>query len=323
LGQALFFDPVLSGNGQRACASCHVPEHAFSDGKVRARAFNGDMLARNTPSLVNAAYQPMQFDDARSLTLEDQLAVVLANDAEMRSSMDIAVSRVGRSAAYRDCFAATFAHQDSMGASVNPVTALRLRIALAAYLRSLTALNSRFDRAIRGESTRLSAAERRGFTVFMGKGRCGTCHFAPLFSGTAPPEFVESEVEVIGVPSRPVIRNAQVDPDSGRADVDHLSGNLHAFKVPTVRNAELTAPYMHNGVYRTLEQVLDFYNRGGGMGIGARVPNQTLSSQPLGLTVREQRDIIAFIKSLTDTAGITGRPTSRPGAPSCVLPPSR
>lgn len=313
LGRTLFFDPTLSGNGQRACASCHVPEHAFSNANVRDLAFNGDMLARNTPSLLNAAFQPMQFDDSRSLTLEDQLAVVLANDAEMRSSLAIAVSRVGRRAEYRTQFAAVFGRQDTIGTSATPVTTLRLRIALAAYVRSLTALNSRFDRAIRGDAVSLSAAERRGFNVFMGKGGCGTCHFAPLFNGTTPPDFVESEVEVIGVPSRPVRRGAVIDPDSGRADFDHLAGNLHAFKVPTVRNAALTAPYMHNGVYRTLEQVLDFYNRGGGVGIGATVPNQTLPTTPLRLSAREQRDVIAFIKSLTDTAGTTARPRHLPG----------
>lgn len=130
---------------------------------------------------------------------------------------------------------------------------------------------------------------------------CGTCHFAPLFNGTVPPAYTQTESEVIGVPSRAVTRNAGIDPDLGRFVITRRPTQRHAFKTPTLRNVELTAPYMHNGVYRTLEEVLDFYNRGGGAGIGSEVPNQTLPFDKLDLTTTEQRAIIAFLRTLTDT----------------------
>jgi cytochrome c peroxidase len=308
LGRELFFDPVLSGNGQRACASCHHPDAAFADGLPRARQFGpGVPLTRHTPSLINAAYQPVQFDDERATTLEQQVGLVLASPAEMHSSTDRSVATLRQSDEYRQAFARVFRVREDTA-----VNAYRLQLALASYVRSLTALNSRFDRAMRGHPELLRPNERHGFNLFMGKGRCGTCHFAPLFNGTAPPTYMSDEVEVIGVPTQPTTRHATLDPDSGRAKIDLMLSHLYAFKVPTVRNATLAGRYMHNGVYRTLSQVLDFYNRGGGNGIGARVPNPTLSTEPLHLSVQEQRDIIAFLGTLVDTAGLTARPSRLP-----------
>ena len=124
------------------------------------------------------------------------------------------------------------------------------------------------DRALRGAPDVLDAEERLGFTLFAGKGKCATCHFLPLTNGTVPPMFAESEVEVIGVPERAVTEGASLDPDLGRFLVTRAEPHRHAFRTPSVRNAALTAPYMHNGAYRTLAEVVDFYNRGGGVGIG-------------------------------------------------------
>lgn len=308
LGRELFFDPALSGNGQRACASCHRPEQGFTDGQPRARLFApGLPLTRHTPTLVNAAYQPAQFDDERVASLEQQAGAVLASPSEMHGSVERSVTTLRESEEYRQQFAAAF-HTPAARA----VTDDRLRTALATYVRSLTAMNSRFDRAVRGAPQLLRPAERRGFTLFMGKARCGTCHFAPLFNGTSPPGYLSSEVEVIGVPASRATHHGGVDPDSGRAAIDHLEGHLHAFKVPTVRNATLAGAYMHNGVFRSLRDVLDFYNRGGGHGTGADVPNATLPPTPLHLSDQEQRDIIAFLGALVDTAGLTERPRRLP-----------
>jgi len=168
-------------------------------------------------------------------------------------------------------------------------------------VRSLHALSSRFDRAARGDTTALTTDERRGFAVFMGKARCGTCHFLPLFNGTMPPDFVGSEPEIIGVPEQPVVRGARLDPDPGRGGVDHEATHRFAFRVPTLRNVALTAPYMHNGAYARLEQVVDFYNRGGGSGVGAVVPSQTLPARQLHLDSTEKRQLVAFLNALTDT----------------------
>ena len=188
------------------------------------------------------------------------------------------------------------------------VSGRTLRLAVAAYVRSLTAMNSPFDRAVHGDEAALSAEAREGFTLFMGPAKCGTCHFAPLFSGALPPTMMENEPEVIGVPARDVRRRATIDPDSGRYTVRRIDQHLHAFKTPTLRNVALTAPYMHNGVFPTLESVVDFYDGGGGAGIGARLAHQTLPADSLRLTPPQKRAIVAFMKALTDTSGTTARP---------------
>jgi cytochrome c peroxidase len=247
---------------------------------------------------VNAALQPALFDDERAHTLEQQVAVVLANADEMGSSTDTVVQRVAADSTYRAAFAAAFAAPPDRA-----VMSVTLRIAIASYVRSLVALNSPFDRAVRGDSAAMSPEARRGFTVFMGKGRCGTCHFAPLFNGTQPPTFQSSDPEIIGVPEQPALQRARLDPDSGRSLIDRVPSHAFAFRVPTVRNVALTAPYMHNGAYHTLEDVIAFYNAGGATGIGIDLPYQTLFVQPLQLTPAEQNELIAFLRSLTDTAG--------------------
>jgi len=308
LGGRLFTDPRLSGPGTRSCASCHIPTHAFTDalptraaiGPVadRVAATDGTPPPRRTPTLLNAALQPTLFADGRARALEQQIGLVLSNPDEMASSIDTAVRRVAADSSYRAAFAHAF-----RGTADSAVTSLSLRTALAAYVRSLTPLHAPFDRAVRGDTTAIDAAARRGFTVFMGKGRCGTCHFAPLFNGTAPPDYRATDPEIIGVPTRPVLHGAQLDPDQGRGLIDRVESHRFAFQVPSVRNAALTAPYMHNGVYRSLREVIAFYNAGGGRGIGIDLAYQTLYDHPLGLTPREQRELIAFLRALTDTAG--------------------
>src|SRR4029077_17295789 len=130
--------------------------------------------------------------------------------------------------------------------------------------------------------------ERRGFNLFMGKGACGTCHFAPIFGGALPPTYVESEPGGTGVPATATTWQPTLDPDPGVFAIDHVPQHRHAFKTPSLRNVAVTAPYMHNGVYRTLEEVVDFYARGGGAGLVISLPNQTLSPEPLHLSRREK-----------------------------------
>ncbi len=311
LGRALFADPALSGDGRRACASCHLPARAFTDGRARAAALApargaavGERALRHTPRLAYAAWQPAQFADARAATLEAQVDSVLASPSEMGSSTDAAAARLAHRVAYRQAFAAATGAPPAAA-----VTPHAVREALAAYLRSLGRFDSRFDRAVRGDAgAALTGDERRGFNLFMGRARCGTCHFAPFFNGTAPPDFATSAVEVLGVPGRyPVPPNAvrppPVDADSGRAALDRLDGHLHAFKTPSVRGAAHGGPFMHNGALRTLDDVLDFYDRGGGAGLGAAVPNQTLPREPLHLTARDRRALVAFLRALDEPVG--------------------
>jgi cytochrome c peroxidase len=305
LGKRLFGDPRLSGPGTRSCASCHVPVHAFTEGVPKRAGLLPAVPvpadappARHTPTLLNAALQPALFDDERVRTPEQQIAAVLANPDEMRSSVDTATNRVAADSSYRAAFAAAFGVPPERA-----VTTASLRVALAGYVRSLVTLNAPFDHALRGDSTAISPAARRGFTVFMGKGRCGTCHFAPLFNGAQPPTYRTTDPEIIGVPEHVALRHATIDPDPGRGGIDDVNSHRFAFKVPTVRNSALTGPYMHNGVYTSLEDVVDFYDAGGGIGIGIDLPYQTLFDQPLKLTRDEKADLIDFLHSLTDTSG--------------------
>ncbi|MBU6365993.1 MAG: cytochrome-c peroxidase [Gemmatimonadetes bacterium] len=301
LGAALFRDPRLSDGGDRSCASCHHPERAFTDGLARSAARAGVRgVLRNAPTVINSGVQVGSFADLRATYLEDQVTDVLGNPAEMHGSPDRAAARLGRDSAMARRF-----HEAYPGDS--GVTGASLRRALAAYLRALTHLDSRVDRALRGAPGLLDPEERLGFNLFAGKGKCATCHFLPLTNGTVPPMFAESEVEVIGVPAVAVTRGARLDGDLGRYLVTRAEPHRHAFRTPSVRNVALTAPYMHNGVFRTLAEVVDFYNRGGGAGIGARVPNQTLPFSSLELDAREQRALVRFMEALTDTSGTAGR----------------
>jgi cytochrome c peroxidase len=298
LGRKLFFDLALSGDGKRSCSSCHDPKLAFTDGAARSSTRAGHRVLRNAPTILNAGLQLGAFYDQRARYLEDQVADVVGNPNEMGGNLDAAAGKLARDRGYDHLFAAAFgSSEDSV------MNARHLREAVAAYIRSLQTLNSPVDRALRGDTSALSREERLGFNVFTGRGRCATCHFLPLTNGVMPPMYIESEVEVLGVPDRAVVQHARIDPDSGRFKFTRVSPHLHAFKVPTLRNVALTAPYMHNGVYRTLEEVVDFYNRGGGAGIGIDLPNQTLPRDSLGLSLAEQKALVVFMRALTDTAG--------------------
>lgn len=304
LGRTLFFDPLLSGNNARSCASCHKPERGFTDGKVKSRAFSGRQpVLRNAPTLLNAGLQSVQFYDSRVFYLEDQAHDVLGNTHEMRSSPDELVRKLSASETYKEQFARAFP---------SGLTAPNVRNALAAYIRSLTSLNARPDRYLRGEPVALSADEQLGFNLFLGKARCATCHFFPIYNGFTPPLYEKTESEIIGVPHRYKTRNARIDEDPGKYGTYRKDLHRFAFKTPTVRNVALTAPYMHNGAFKTLDQVVDFYNRGGGRGIGIALDNQTLPEKPLDLTPKEQHALVAFMQSLTDTTGLTGRPSQLP-----------
>jgi cytochrome c peroxidase len=295
LGAALFQEPLLSGRGGRSCISCHAPERAYTDGlRVNSSLLPGTDLARNSPTLLNAALQPDLFYDGRVHFLEDQVHAVISNKAEMGGQLSAAPALLRKKRTYSKLFAQAFT------AEAQPVTERNIRRAVAAYVRSLVRLNSRFDQYMRGDTAVLSAQEVQGFNLFVGKAQCGTCHYTPLFNGTVPPLYDKAESEVLGVPATADPLHPVLDADPGKFLLHGIAHQKHAFKTPTVRNAALTAPYMHNGVYQTLEQVLDFYNRGGGQGLGLAVPTQTLAADRLNLSAAEQQAIIAFIRSLND-----------------------
>jgi cytochrome c peroxidase len=282
LGRTLFFDKRLSGNGKVSCASCHVPERYFTDGKVKSPSLNKDsVLKRNTPSLLYAGLQHGQFWDGRAKTVKAQIRDVLFNPLEMD----------GSEVAIRKLF--------SQGSEKDPLD--EISTALSAFVSSLQPMNSPFDQYMAGNKKALTEIQIQGFNLFMGKAQCGTCHFAPLFNSLVPPFYDISELEILGTTQTDDLLHPQYDSDQGRNNLYKIQYYQQAFKTPTVRNAEKTGPYMHNGAFKTLERVIEFYNQGGAAGLGLKTPNQTLSSRPLSLSKAESEALIQFIHSLTDT----------------------
>lgn len=306
LGRFLFFDPALSGNNQRACASCHDPKHAFGGNVAFNQTFGADNnLKRNTPSLLNALFQKAFFTDGKSLQLEDQVSDVLTNHQEMFSSPEQVVYKLRQSPGYKALFQKAFLHTEDTA-----ITYYGLLKALSEYERTLVSLNSRFDQYIRGDHTQLSAEEIKGYTVFAGKALCGSCHFFPLFNGLTPPFYNDQEFEVIGVPKNKL--NKELDADSGRYHISKNRIHLASFKTPGIRNLDLTGPYMHNGIYRTIDEVIDFYKKGGGAGLGIEVENQTLPFDSLQLSPQETLQLKKFLLSLTDRSLKGQAPASLP-----------
>lgn len=294
LGGLLFSDPLLSGNNLNSCATCHKPEMAFTDGRVKSKAIgNNRTLARNAPTLWNVIYQKAFFHDGRVYQLEQQVFDVIHNQEEMGSTLDDVIFKLRENAKYKALFKVVFS-----GTVDTSITHYAIQKAITEYEKTFVSFNSRFDDYLQGNSESLSKAEIEGYNLFAGKALCGSCHFFPLFNGTVPPFYNETEFEVIGVPES--ANNKLLDSDVGRFNVTGIEKQKFAFKTPTIRNVELTAPYMHNGVYSTLEEVVEFYHNGGGAGLGLAVPNQTLPSDSLKLTAMEKNKIILFMKTLTE-----------------------
>lgn len=295
LGQKLFSDKRLSGNNKQSCAGCHVPEKGFTDGRKKALALDGKTpLLRNTPTLWNAGLQARQFYDMRQSLLDFQVGNVVHSTEEMGGTMQQAV---GKLLADENAVAA---FKEAYASEPQPLAVHTLSNAIASYLRMLVAYRSPTDDFINGDTKTIDPEIAQGFNLFTGKAGCATCHFLPAYNGLVPPRYQETEAEVLGVPATTATNS--LDDDLGRFYFTNASIHKHAFKTPGLRNVALTAPYMHNGVFNTLEEVIDFYNDGGGAGRGISVPNQTLPTDKLNLSVGEKKALIAFMQSLTDTA---------------------
>ncbi|MEP7237117.1 MAG: cytochrome c peroxidase [Ferruginibacter sp.] len=295
LGQKLFYEPLLSADGKRSCATCHNPAKAFTDGLATSTALDGhSQLTRNAPTLWNAALQRNLFLDNRSSSLEDQVMQVLNNAKEMHGSALDASQKIIQLPAYKELYAKAYKNASADFAALNICNAI------ACFERTLIALNSKFDKQMRGKNL-MNKDEINGFNLFMGKAKCGTCHFAPLFNGSKPPRYYYNESEVIGVPENNVQTNNKLDTDEGRFIATGVLIHKFSFKTATLRNIALTAPYMHNGVFGTLKEVIEFYDKGGGKGLHIAPVNQTLPFEKLNLSLKEKNDIILFLKTLSDT----------------------
>jgi cytochrome c peroxidase len=300
LGAMLFRSTDLSKSGTMSCATCHDPQRAFMDGHAKSPgSVPHSFTDRNTPGLLNVALSPRYFHDSRTTFLEEQIEHVVSSSIEFNTDYFEIAQRLSQEVKIVDAFKSAYPSESG------PISATTISSALSAYIRSLVSFETPVDSLLRGQKSKSLTGNKlkqvkNGFNLFMGKAACGTCHFPPTFSGLVPPHFTDMESEVLGVPTHPTSK--RIDPDLGKGGIYKYKSPIyaHAFKTPGLRNVRLTAPYMHNGAYKTLEEVMDFYNRGGGIGLGIDVPNQTLPSDKLKLTKQEISDVIAFMKALAE-----------------------
>ena len=294
LGRLLFNEPLLSGNIQRSCASCHIPEQDFTDTtQATALAFNyKGKLKRNAPSLLNSEYNHLIMQDGKHLTLQEQALSVITNPEEMNCPESLILKRVLSCKTYK----VMLSDLSKLTPQAPAPSIAHILSALTYYYSKFNAAKSSFDDAMELKSD-LSLGARRGFNLFMSKAQCATCHFLPIFNGVKPP-FVGSEFEVLGVPDDTAFKTYGAD--SGRYLINPSFETLYAFRTGTLKNINRTAPYMHNGVYKTLREVVVFYNEGGGNGRGLNIGNQTLSSDNLELTEQEISDILVFLSTLNE-----------------------
>ncbi len=310
LGRKLFFDRRLSVNGTMSCAMCHVPEEGFtSNASKLSMGLEGVSLRRNAPTLLNVAWQTLLFHDGREPSLSSVAWSALLHADEMGNrSPDHLLARLRTLPDYADRFEQVFG---GAGASKR-----NLGEAVAAYLRTLVAGNSRFDQwRYANRADALTAQEQRGFELFAGAGRCTACHTVTQESAL----FADGAFHVTGAGFKPQAKAIAVQlaagvsttlkpselaafadprpPDLGRFDISQQENDRFAFKTPSLRNVSRTAPYMHDGSFSTLEEVVAFYNQGGEEAPGHSSSKSPLL-KPLNLSAEDQRALVAFLKSL-------------------------
>lgn len=308
MGKLLFYDPILSGNNKRSCASCHKPTEYFTDTTLTTSfQFDGKQhLPRNAPSLINSVFNHLIMYDGKHISLQGQARDVITNPIEMGSTEKELLKKLLSCKEYKTAFK-KFAQYTP---EEKEISLTHIVSAITYYYADFSNYYSPFDNAI-NNNTSLSTTEHKGFNLFMSKAQCATCHFVPHFNGLKPP-YTGSEFEVIGVPGDSNYK--RLSPDKGRYEINPANEMKNAFRTGSIRNAEHTKPYMHNGVFQTLEQVVDLYDAGGGAGKNLVVENQTLPADSLHLTMEEKRNLIAFIHSLNENIIFE--------APPATLPPS-
>ena len=275
LGKQLFFDPILSADSSVSCASCHKPQFYYADTVAFSKGVYGKLTRRNTPSVLNMANRGLMFWDGRAATLSDQVLFPIQDHDEMNLPVATAIARLKRSKTYRQLFRQVFSSEpDENGLSK----------AIAAFEASLETSHSKFDLYMRDQGL-LTADEKAGQKIFVGKARCFDCHFTP--------DFTSDEFKNIG------LYNGKELSDPGRFAITHDSADLGKFKIPGLRNVEKTAPYMHDGRFKTLRQVIDYYNDPKSFVQDAIGTDSTLS-KPLRLTEKEKMQLEAFLLTLTD-----------------------
>jgi len=309
LGRHLFYDKRLSGNGTQSCASCHVQELAFTDGRAQGRGSTGELHPRGPMSLVNVAYRDaLTWANPSIRTLEQHALIPMLGARPVELGMAGQETRIyaelRADGTYKRLFARAFPGDKVL------VNRDQIAIALAAFQRSIVSFNSPFDRyRYYGETNALDESARRGMKLFFSdKASCGSCHMAHnvphlglnLDGGSKHKESKSDEPEVFFFHNTGLYSLGSPFPypadNLGLYEHTHVLRDVGRFRIPTLRNIAVTAPYMHDGSIATLEEVLDHYVAGG----RARNPQQADFMKPLDLNARDREDIIAFLRSLTD-----------------------
>ena len=271
LGKQLYFDGRLSKNNAISCAFCHNPGTGFADPRQTSIGVGGGVGGRQSPTVYNTGLNHVQFWDGRARSLEEQAIGPIHNPVEMAETHEHVVAKLGKIKGYQQQFKAVF------GTDVN---LQGIAEAIAAYERTVLSTNSAFDKYVLGDQKAMDDAAVRGMALFRGKARCILCHNGP--------NFTDNQFHNLGVP--------QVGPmkeDLGRFVVSRAEKDRGAFKTPTLRSITETAPYMHDGAFKTLDEVVEFLDQGGGSN-----PNLSPLVKPLNLTAEEKSDLVAFLKAL-------------------------
>ena len=290
LGKKLFFDRRLSGDGTMSCATCHDPEQAFTDGLDIALSYPTTKNWRNSPTLINVAFQKYLFHDGRTGTLEEQALFPMMSAFEMNQNLDFLEEEIRQVPEYAEAFNKIFSGEP---------TKERIGMVIASFERTLISQNSPLDRYLNGDRKALSENARKGLEIFTRKGKCADCHFGVNLS--------DDRFYALNVPENPALLNdprvistmrfvakvykfkeyRTLKQDPGRYLITRNMFHWKEFKTPMLREISKTAPYMHNGVFNTLDEVIEFFNQGGGKG------NTVL--KPLGLSADEKKYLKAFL----------------------------
>ncbi len=306
IGKLLFYDPILSANNMRSCASCHKPTQYFTDTGLTT-PFQFDQkhhLPRNAPTLINVVYNHLIMLDGKHFSLVAQGKDVMTNPIEMNGTEKEIIRKLMTCKEYKEAlkkFSKLTPEEKEIGLS-------HVISAISFYYGSYSRFKAPFDDAINGKAM-VAEEVQNGFNLFMSKGKCATCHFVPIFNGVKPP-YVGSEFEVIGTPQDTTFK--EISEDKGRWLINPAPETLHAFRTGSIRNSSFTKPYMHNGVFKSLDEVIDFYDAGGGRGKKMSVDNQTLEGDSLKLSPKEKKELLSFLAALNEEIIFEDAPASLP-----------
>lgn len=298
LGRFLFYDPILSGDSSFSCASCHKQEKAFSDSPRRfSKGIKGTFLFRNTQPIFNLPWYSSLFWDGRAITIEEQVFFPVRSHDEMNLDWKEAESRINNSSFYRMKFQNVF--------GVLEIDSILIGRAIAQFERTLISNNSKFDRVIRGEDY-LTKDEYEGFEIMndQTKGDCLHCHTTDADVLGTTLDFSNNGLDAF--------KNYQDFKDLGRGEISGMKNDIGKFRVPTLRNVAVTEPYMHDGRFASLKEVLDFYSEGVKISYNIDSKMEYAHLGGVHLTDEEKRKVISFLRTLTDSTFITNPDFSNP-----------